>query len=143
MVSSAKGKQDSRNCNRYFSIALFKVWYERNKNFLFLNKNYPQKQPFADGFPRRCSWQFCNVHIKTPVLESFFSKAVGLKDTFFYRTPSVSISVPGMNEFSMFTLFTCVTQSRANRQISVNLWKGITPDLLFMADNRKCRVKSA
>ena len=43
--------------------------------------------------------------MKTSVLESLFNKAVGLKDTFFYRTPSVAASVSWIDKFPMFTLF--------------------------------------
>ena len=33
-----------------------------------------QKQPFADILQNRCSWKFCKIHRKTPVLESLFNK---------------------------------------------------------------------
>ena len=38
-----------------------------------------QKQPFADVLQNRCPCKFCKIHRKTPVLESRFSKVVGLK----------------------------------------------------------------
>ena len=33
-----------------------------------------QKQPFADVLQNRCSWKFCKIHSKTPMLESLFDK---------------------------------------------------------------------
>ena len=36
-----------------------------------------QKQPFADVFQNRCSYEFQNIHRKTPVLESFFNNGTG------------------------------------------------------------------
>ena len=38
-----------------------------------------QKQPLGDVFQNRCSYQFCNIHRKTPVLESFLNKVAGLR----------------------------------------------------------------
>ena len=40
---------------------------------------------FADFFQTRCSWRFCNIHRKTPVLESLFNKAVGLQSCDFIK----------------------------------------------------------
>ena len=37
------------------------------------------KQPFADVLQIKCSWKFCKIHGKTPVLESLFNKVAGLK----------------------------------------------------------------
>ena len=52
-----------------------------------------QKQPFADVFQNRCSFEFCNIHKKTPVLESSFNKVADLTDcNFFYRTHPVVAS---------------------------------------------------
>ena len=39
-----------------------------------------QKQPFADVFQYRCSYEFRNIHKKKTVLESFFNKIAALKD---------------------------------------------------------------
>ena len=36
-----------------------------------------QKQPFADVFQNRCSCEFQNIHMKTPVLEFFLNKVAG------------------------------------------------------------------
>ena len=47
----------------------------RSRYYLFLI----QTQPFADGFQNRCSEGYPNIHRKTPVLESLFDKAAGLK----------------------------------------------------------------
>ena len=33
-----------------------------------------QKQLFADVLHDRCSWKFCKIHKKTPMLESLFNK---------------------------------------------------------------------
>ena len=45
-------------------------------------KSFPynqQKQSFADIVPNRYSQKFRNIHRKTPVLESLFSKVAGLE----------------------------------------------------------------
>ena len=44
-----------------------------------------QKQPFADDLQNRCSKRFCNIHRKTPVLESLFNNVPGLKVCNFIR----------------------------------------------------------
>ena len=41
------------------------------------------KQLFTDVFQDRCSWKFCNIHRKTPVLESLFNKVTGPKSCIF------------------------------------------------------------
>ena len=33
-----------------------------------------QRQPFPDVLQNRCSWKFCKIHWKTPMLESLFNK---------------------------------------------------------------------
>ena len=38
-----------------------------------------KKQPFVDVLQNRCSQKFRKFHRKTPVLESLFNKAAGLK----------------------------------------------------------------
>ena len=38
-----------------------------------------QKQPFAYVLQTRCSYEFRNVHRKTPTLESLFNKDAGLQ----------------------------------------------------------------
>ena len=50
----------------YKSVAYKKVWISINQ--------IVQKQPFEDIFKSRCSEKFRNIHEKTPVLESLFSK---------------------------------------------------------------------
>ena len=76
-------------------------------------QNNLQKQPFV--FQNRCSYEFCNSHTKTAVLESFFNKVADCtdwnfkkktptqvfsyeyceisKNSFFYKTPQVADSV--------------------------------------------------
>ena len=44
--------------------------------------------------------------MKTLVLESLFTIVIDLKDTFCYETPLVTASVPWVDEFSVFSLFT-------------------------------------
>ena len=41
---------------------------------LSLTTSGVQKQPFADVLWNRCSWKFCRIHRKTPMLESLFNK---------------------------------------------------------------------
>ena len=44
-----------------------------------------QKQSFADIVPNRYSQKFRNIHRKTPVLESLFSKVAGLEVSDFIK----------------------------------------------------------
>ena len=44
-----------------------------------------QKQPFADVFQNRCSYEFRNIHRKTTVLESLLNKVVDLTDCNFIK----------------------------------------------------------
>ena len=54
-----------------------------------------QKRPFADVIQNRCSWKFCKIHGKTPMLEPLFNKVAHVlsydlceifKSTFFLIT---------------------------------------------------------
>ena len=38
-----------------------------------------QKQPPVVFYIKSCSWKFCCIHRKTPMLKSFFSKVAGLQ----------------------------------------------------------------
>ena len=44
-----------------------------------------QRQPFADVFQNRCSYEFCHIHGKTLVLESYFNNVAVLKDCNFIK----------------------------------------------------------
>ena len=48
---------------------------------LINNKSAPNfpKQPFEDVIQSRCSKRLCNIHWKTPVLESLFNKVPFLR----------------------------------------------------------------
>ena len=39
-----------------------------------------QKQPFADVFQNKCSYEFRNIHRKTPALEPLLNKVADLTD---------------------------------------------------------------
>ena len=39
-----------------------------------------EKLLFTDVLQNRCSKKFCNIHRKTPVLESLFNKVTGMKE---------------------------------------------------------------
>ena len=43
-----------------------------------MNKNQ-QKQLFVDVLQNRCFYKFCNIHRKTPVLDSLFHKVLSLQ----------------------------------------------------------------
>ena len=44
-----------------------------------------QNQPFADVLQNRCFYKFCNIHRKTPVLESLFNKFAGLRPATLFK----------------------------------------------------------
>ena len=43
-----------------------------------------QKQPFVDVLQNKCSYKFCNIHRKTPVLEQLYEKETP-KQVFYYE----------------------------------------------------------
>ena len=64
----------------YF-VAIFHTERSTNLQTTFQNKKQTsfQKQPLAHVLQNRCSWKFCKIHRKIPILESLFNKAARLK----------------------------------------------------------------
>ena len=52
------------------------------------------KQPLKDVLQNRCSQKFCNIHRKTPVLESPFNKFAGLKACIFSKKEALTQVFP-------------------------------------------------
>ena len=48
-------------------------------SLLWLHIECTKKQSIADGLQNGCSYKFCKLHRKTPVLEPLFIKVLGLK----------------------------------------------------------------
>ena len=46
---------------------------------LWLSTKKFQKQPFADVLQNRCSYKFCKIHRRTPVLEPFLNEVTALR----------------------------------------------------------------
>ena len=57
--------------------------YEKSLYLYSVVNHYFQIQSFADVLQNRCSSEFCNIHRKTPMLESLFNKVAGLRTAFF------------------------------------------------------------
>ena len=70
------GGANYRDCFNAFLVIIVKRQPKTNK---LLKWKINQKQPFADVFQNRCSEKIRNIHRKTSVLESLFSKLAGLK----------------------------------------------------------------
>ena len=45
---------------------------------------------FADVFQNRCYQEFCNIHMKTPVLESFFNKVARQRTAILLKRDSIT-----------------------------------------------------
>ena len=77
----------SRLINVYFtnqvSILLISAEIKKWKSHFFFQVNLLLKQPFADVYQRRCSKELCNIHRKTPVLESLFNKVPVIQTCYF------------------------------------------------------------
>ena len=125
--NSAKGKEDCKNWDRYFSLPLFEVCYERNENFLFLHKNFLRSRRsqrflqktvlknFAIFTGKHLCWSFFNIvagvktcsFIKKILQHRCFPVNIAkLLRTPFLQNTSGDSSVPWIDGFSMFTLFT-------------------------------------
>ena len=51
----------------------------RHKKNILSGQPWPEAAVLPDVLQIKFSWKFCNIHLKTPVLESLFNKIAGLK----------------------------------------------------------------
>ena len=65
--------------SEFWKTLLLNCWSKLLFFFFFLRVLFYQKQPSADVLQNRFPQKYHNIHSKTPVLQSFFSNAGGLK----------------------------------------------------------------
>ena len=93
----------SRLINVYFtnqvSILLISAEIKKWKSHFFFQVNLLLKQPFADVYQRRCSKELCNIHRKTPVLESLFNKVPVIQTCYFKSNSNEGVLLQLLQNF--------------------------------------------
>ena len=92
LLKAANSTSKGSSSNLLQMVLLTKVWWKSGNYTEIRKPSEAYSHPFADVFRNRCSWKFCNIHKKNPVLECLFKKLASGLQLYWKETPTQMFS---------------------------------------------------